>query len=288
MTTNSGRTDGDSWGPASSVGATATMVAASRAVASQGPNRATRRSAGRSAGSRRGVGSFHPHHRRRDRLRGRPAVQPQSQDPADGGADQVLRRLLHRRNRRRCAAGGDPGLRSGHQGLPLAVAGGHGGLRDRPATGHRVQDRHAGRPRRRTRPPSGARSASTCATTGLRHCADGGFDVTQPTAWSAEGLLPYLPPEAQDRLFDNITALSAPGSRLATEHVPDPNAFSDERVQQISERWKRFGFDLNAADLFYPWRAQHRPRLSDHPRLAGGAAFRQRVVRPQRVRVSRG
>src|ERR1700682_6706806 len=33
-----------------------------------------------------------------------------------------------------------------------------------------------------------------------------GFDETQPTAWSAEGLLVYLPPEAQDRLFDNITA----------------------------------------------------------------------------------
>jgi methyltransferase (TIGR00027 family) len=79
----------------------------------------------------------------------------------------------------------------------------------------------------------------------------GGFDVTQPTAWSAEGLLPYLPPEAQDRLFDNITALSAPGSRLATEHVPDPNAFSNERLQRISERWRRFGFNLNAADLFY-------------------------------------
>ncbi|MGH7290508.1 MAG: class I SAM-dependent methyltransferase, partial [Myxococcota bacterium] len=38
-----------------------------------------------------------------------------------------------------------------------------------------------------------------------------GFDVTAPTAWSAEGLLVYLPPEAQDRLFDDITALSAPG-----------------------------------------------------------------------------
>ena len=38
MTIDSGRIDGDSWGPASSVGATATMVAASRAVASQGPN----------------------------------------------------------------------------------------------------------------------------------------------------------------------------------------------------------------------------------------------------------
>lgn len=80
---------------------------------------------------------------------------------------------------------------------------------------------------------------------------DAGFDAVVPTAWSAEGLLVYLPPEAQDRLFDNITALSAPGSRLATEHVPDPNAFSDERLQQISERWRRFGFDLNAVDLFY-------------------------------------
>jgi methyltransferase (TIGR00027 family) len=79
----------------------------------------------------------------------------------------------------------------------------------------------------------------------------GGFDVTQPTAWSAEGLLPYLPPDAQDRLFDHITALSAPGSRLATEHVPDPNAFTDERLQRISERWQRIGFNLSAADLFY-------------------------------------
>ena len=46
-----------------------------------------------------------------------------------------------------------------------------------------------------------------------------GFDPAQPTAWIAEGLLPYLPPDAQDRLFDHITALSAAGSRLATEHM---------------------------------------------------------------------
>ena len=38
MTAQSGRFDGDSWDPASSVGATATMVAASRALASQGPD----------------------------------------------------------------------------------------------------------------------------------------------------------------------------------------------------------------------------------------------------------
>jgi methyltransferase (TIGR00027 family) len=78
-----------------------------------------------------------------------------------------------------------------------------------------------------------------------------GFNANQPTAWSAEGLLPYLPAEAQDRLFDNITALSAAGSQLATEHISDTDAFSKEGVQRISERWRRAGFDLNAADLFY-------------------------------------
>jgi len=47
-----------------------------------------------------------------------------------------------------------------------------------------------------------------------------GLDPGAPTAWVAEGLLIYLPSEAQDRLFDNITALSAPGSAIATEYVP--------------------------------------------------------------------
>src|SRR6201996_9641593 len=47
-----------------------------------------------------------------------------------------------------------------------------------------------------------------------------GFDPDQPTAWSAEGLLGYLPPEAQDRLLDTVTALSAPGSQIATESGP--------------------------------------------------------------------
>ena len=47
--------------------------------------------------------------------------------------------------------------------------------------------------------------------------AEAGFDATTPTAWIAEGLFGYLPPEAQDRLLDQITELSAPGSRLAAE-----------------------------------------------------------------------
>jgi O-methyltransferase involved in polyketide biosynthesis len=79
---------------------------------------------------------------------------------------------------------------------------------------------------------------------------EGGFDVTQPTAWSAEGLLPYLPPRLRTACSQHHRAQRA-GQRLATEHVPDPNAFSDERMQRISERWRRFGFHFNAADLFY-------------------------------------
>ncbi|TXH28780.1 MAG: class I SAM-dependent methyltransferase, partial [Mycobacterium sp.] len=41
-----------------------------------------------------------------------------------------------------------------------------------------------------------------------------GLDATKPTAWIAEGLFGYLPPEAQDRLLDQISELSAPGSRM--------------------------------------------------------------------------
>ena len=80
---------------------------------------------------------------------------------------------------------------------------------------------------------------------------DSGFDPSQPTAWSAEGLLIYLPSEAQDKLFDDITALSAPGSRLATEHIPDISAFSDERAERISERLRKLGSDIEMGDLIY-------------------------------------
>ena len=78
-----------------------------------------------------------------------------------------------------------------------------------------------------------------------------GFDTTQPTAWSAEGLLAYLPPEAQDRLFDNITALSAGGSRLGTGYVPNIRDRMEKRGREVSERWQRLGLNLNWADLIY-------------------------------------
>ena len=83
-----------------------------------------------------------------------------------------------------------------------------------------------------------------------------GFDPGRPTAWSAEGLLGYLPPEAQDRLLDTITALSAPGSRVAVESGPTSIDEADrekalERMQEASERWRTHGFDLDFAELVY-------------------------------------
>ncbi|UXA04682.1 class I SAM-dependent methyltransferase [Mycobacterium sp. SMC-2] len=42
-----------------------------------------------------------------------------------------------------------------------------------------------------------------------------GFDVERPSAWSVEGVLPYLTDEAQNTLFTRISGLSAPGSRIA-------------------------------------------------------------------------
>jgi methyltransferase (TIGR00027 family) len=81
-----------------------------------------------------------------------------------------------------------------------------------------------------------------------------GLDPTQPTAWSAEGLMPFLPPEAQDALLDNITSLSAAGSQLATESVPNATAavpMMADRMRQVTERWRDHGFDVEMTDLWY-------------------------------------
>jgi methyltransferase (TIGR00027 family) len=60
---------------------------------------------------------------------------------------------------------------------------------------------------------------------------EAGFDPSTPTAWSAEGLLPYLPPAAQDQLFERILELSAAGSRIAAETL-SPSAFDPEYLER--------------------------------------------------------
>ena len=62
-----------------------------------------------------------------------------------------------------------------------------------------------------------------------------GFDAQRPTAWIAEGLLAFLPPEAQDRLLDNITALSADGSRLVAEIFLNSPEFTADHAHRGSE-----------------------------------------------------
>lgn len=69
-----------------------------------------------------------------------------------------------------------------------------------------------------------------------------GFDGTQPTAWLAEGLLPYLPGDAADRLFDMVTALSAPGSQVAVEAFTMNTKGNTQRWNRMRER---LGLDID-------------------------------------------
>jgi methyltransferase (TIGR00027 family) len=63
---------------------------------------------------------------------------------------------------------------------------------------------------------------------------EAGFDITEPTAWSVEGLLPYLPAEAQTLLFERITELSARDSRIAVEAF-GKGFFSEENLARRRE-----------------------------------------------------
>ena len=98
-----------------------------------------------------------------------------------------------------------------------------------------------------------------------------GFDPAQPTAWLAEGLLPYLPGDAQDRLFDLVTAHSAAGSRIAVEAFNlHPSQYSSEkravRRERTAQLRERLGLDLDVDTLMYTddERADAAEWLADH------------------------
>ncbi|GFG62769.1 putative S-adenosyl-L-methionine-dependent methyltransferase [Mycobacterium kubicae] len=65
---------------------------------------------------------------------------------------------------------------------------------------------------------------------------EAGFDPSARTAWLAEGLLMYLPAEAQDLLFTRIGELSPPGSRIAAETAGN---HADERREEMRERFRK-------------------------------------------------
>jgi methyltransferase (TIGR00027 family) len=82
---------------------------------------------------------------------------------------------------------------------------------------------------------------------------EAGLDTSRPTAWIAEGLFGYLPPEAQDALLENITALSAPGSRFACEAVPARPEIDKEKARETmrkaSAKWREHGLEMDFTEL---------------------------------------
>jgi methyltransferase (TIGR00027 family) len=63
---------------------------------------------------------------------------------------------------------------------------------------------------------------------------EAGFDASQPTAWSAEGLLHYLPAWAQRILFERVQALSPVASWFAL-NTPSKDALSPDRSARQSD-----------------------------------------------------
>jgi methyltransferase (TIGR00027 family) len=111
-----------------------------------------------------------------------------------------------------------------------------------------------------------------------------GFDRTRPTAWLAEGLLMYLPADAQDRLFAQMTELSAPGSRVAAESM---GIHAKDRRERMRTRFAAIAaqFDVDPTDISeltyedpnraevadwltsHGWRAEAKPSQDEMRRL---------------------
>ena len=110
-----------------------------------------------------------------------------------------------------------------------------------------------------------------------------GFDPAKPTAWLAEGLLMYLPADAQDRLFEQITALSAPGSRIAAEtaasHAEDRREEMRRRFERVAEQLG-IGQTLDIGELMYndPDRAEVTGWLDAPAGVPAGCAPRTRCA----------
>ncbi|MGY2060428.1 SAM-dependent methyltransferase, partial [Nocardia gipuzkoensis] len=109
-----------------------------------------------------------------------------------------------------------------------------------------------------------------------------GFDPSAPTAWLVEGLLPYLPVDATERLFERIDRASGPGSRVAVEEmdpVPGPiyeaMTTQPESVVNGGGDWANLIYNDKRPDVVdwfgaHGWRAES-VRLPDYLTAAGRA-----------------
>ncbi len=90
---------------------------------------------------------------------------------------------------------------------------------------------------------------------------EAGFDPSTPTAWSAEGLLPYLPAAGQDLLFERIVKLSATGSWIAVEAF-SPTFFEPDYLERRRQYIRRIQGDAAAPDNAELWFIEERTDLT--------------------------
>ncbi|MEE6136364.1 class I SAM-dependent methyltransferase [Mycobacterium sp. 050128] len=120
---------------------------------------------------------------------------------------------------------------------------------------------------------------------------EAGFDASKPSVWSAEGLVRYLPAQAQDLLFERIHSLSAPGSWLAS-NVPSKGFTDPERVQRQREDMRRMRaaiaevVDAEITDVDDLWYAEERTPvdewLRDHGWEVAAVTFPELMARYHR------
>ena len=215
---------------------------------------AARRSLRRAAGARGGSGAVCPRSStERSASSDDPTAEPQDAHRADGRAHKVFRRLLHRRRRRRHSAGGDPGLRPGHPRLPAALA----------ATGtvvYEIDQPQVIEFKTRTLADLGATPTAERRTVAIDLRED------WPAALRRPGFRRQPADRVERRRAAALPAAGGPGPTVRPHHrAQRAGQPAGHRAHPRSERLHRrtraaasasdgaaLGFDLNAADLFYP------------------------------------
>ena len=104
---------------------------------------------------------------------------------------------------------------------------------------------------------------------------EAGFDPSAPSAWSAEGLLPFLPATAQELLFERVQALGAAGSRIAVE-APGSDFLDEatqakqrENMQQVRELMAKLEPERDIPDVTDLWYFEEREDVGDWLRRNG-------------------
>jgi methyltransferase (TIGR00027 family) len=249
------RTDRDSWDLASSVGATATMVAAARAAASRRPDAVIDDPYAEPLVRAVGLNLF-------------TKVASGELDFADVNGEEGFPRMVDMFAARTLfydnyfAEATDSGVRqvvivaSGLDARPYRLSWPAG------TTIYEIDQPRVIAFKNRTLSEMGALPRAEHRPVGIdlrddwpAALQDAGFDAGQPTAWLAEGvLIGFLPQQAEVRLLDDITALSAAGSKFAADYgtVRSQTPEQEQQARILTARWHEHGLDLHIPDLTYP------------------------------------